>query len=115
MRELERLLFRSRYRDALDRVQRYEERWGGYPKFVDMRAVVILEAVQNVPGIVLNPGVLESAITGARQVLHQMGPVEARYLTLVELLEVAGRSAEIPAVFAEADRRLQDVRVLPGP
>jgi hypothetical protein len=109
MRELERLLFRGRYRDALERVARYQEHWGGYPKFVDMRAVVILEAVQNVPGIVLNPGVLESAITGARQVLQQMGPSEARYLTLIELLEVAGRAEEIPAVFAEADRNLTKI------
>ena len=109
MRELERLLFRGRYRDALERVARYQEHWGGYPKFVDMRAVVILEAVQNVPGIVLNPGVLESAIAGAHQVLQQMGPSEARYLTLIELLEVAGRTEEIPAVFAEAGRRLTKI------
>jgi len=109
MRELERLLFRGRYRDALDRVARYEAHWSGYPKFVDMRAVVILEAVQNVPGIVLNLGLLESAITGARQVLQQMGPSEARYLTLIELLEVAGRTEEIPVVFAEADRKLTKI------
>jgi hypothetical protein len=71
-----------------------------------MRAVVILEAVESVPGIVLDPGILESAITGARQVLQQMGPTEARYLTLVELLGVAGRADEIPGVFAEAAQRL---------
>jgi hypothetical protein len=106
MRELERLLFRGRYREALERVARYQENWGGFAKFTDMRAVVILEAVQNVPGIVLNPGVLESAITGTRQALQQIGPTEARYLTLVELLEVAGRAEEIPAVFADAGRRL---------
>jgi hypothetical protein len=104
--ELERLLFRGRYRDALERVQQYEGRWGGYPSFIDMRAVVVLEAVKNVPGIVLNPGILESAIAGTRQVLKQMGPTEARYLTLVELLEVAGQPEEIPQVFAEANNRL---------
>jgi hypothetical protein len=104
--ELERLLFRNRYRDALERVQRYEERWGTFPRFVDMRSVVILEAMQNVPGLVLSPHVLGSAIAGARQVLDQIGATEARYLTLVELLDVAGRSDEIPAVFAEANQRL---------
>jgi hypothetical protein len=55
---------------------------------------------------VLNPGIVESAIAGARQVLQQMAPTEARYLTLVELLEVAGRPDEIPGVFAEASTRL---------
>ena len=90
-RELERLLFRGRYRDALDRVQRYDERWGQYPAFVDVRSLVILEAAKNVPGLNFKPGVLEFAIAGARQVLQQIGPTEARYLTLVELLEVAGR------------------------
>lgn len=106
MRELERLLFRGRYREALDRLARYQGQWSRYPAFVDMRAVVILETVQNVPGIVLNPGALESAIDGERQVLQHMQPTEARYLTLIELLEVAGRGDEIAAVFAEADRRL---------
>jgi hypothetical protein len=106
LRELERLLFRGRYRDALDRVQRYQERWREYPHFIDMRSVVILEAAQNVPGIVLDPRVLQSAIGGAYQVLHQIGPTEAGYLTLIELLEIAGRAAEIPAVFVEAAKRL---------
>lgn len=105
-RELERLLFRGRYRDALDRVQRYDERWGQYPAFVDVRSLVILEAAKNVPGLNFKPGVLEFAIAGARQVLQQIGPTEARYLTLVELLEVAGQADQIPGVFAEADRRL---------
>jgi hypothetical protein len=108
-RELERLLFRGRYREALERVQRYEGRWGGYPSFVDMRAVVILEAVKNVPGIGLDPGILQSAIAGTRQVLQEMGPAEARYLTLIELLEVAGQSDQIPGVFAEASRRLKRI------
>jgi hypothetical protein len=109
LRELERLLFRGRYRDALERLQRYGERWGGYPSFVDMRSVVILDAAQNASGIVLNPGILESAIAGARQVLRQIGPTEARYLTLIELLEVAGRAGEIPGVFAEAGIQLPKV------
>jgi hypothetical protein len=109
LRELERLLFRGRYRDALDRVQRYQERWHEYPRFTDMRSVVILEAAQNVPGIVLDPRVLQSAIGGAYQVLHQIGPTEAGYLTLIELLEIAGRAAEIPEVFAEAGRRLPQI------
>jgi hypothetical protein len=104
--ELERLLFRGRYDDALSQVRRYEERWGAYPRFVDLRSVVILEAVGNVPGIVLDPGLLDSAITGARQVIQEIGPTEARYLTLVELLEVGGRAAEIPAVFTEANEKL---------
>jgi hypothetical protein len=106
VRELERLLFRGRYRDALDRVQRYQERWHEYPRFTDIRSVVILEAAQNVPGIVLDPQLLQSAIGGAYQVLHQIGPSEAGYLTLIELLEIAGRAAEIPGVFAEAGKRL---------
>jgi hypothetical protein len=109
LRELERLLFRGRYRDALDRVARYQEHWGQYPKFIDMRAVVILEAVQNVPGIALNSGVLTSAIADARQALERMGPSEARYVTLIELLEVAGREEEIPEVFADADKRLSRI------
>ena len=108
-RELERLLFRGRYRDALDRVQRYDERWGQYPAFVDVRSLVILEAAKNVPGLNFKPGVLEFAIAGARQVLQQIGPTEARYLTLVELLEVAGEADQIPGVFAEADRRLPEI------
>jgi hypothetical protein len=108
-RELERLLFRGRYREALERVRRDEERWGAYPSFIDMRSVVILEAVENVPGIVLEPGILESAIGGARKVLHDIGPTEARYLTLVELLQVAGRANEVPGVFAEANKRLVKV------
>lgn len=104
--ELERLLFRGRYREAFDRAQAYQAQWGGYPSFLDMRAVVILEAAKNVPGLVRDPGVLESAIAGTREVLDRVGPTEARYLTLVELLEVAGRPGEVPGVFAEADRRL---------
>ena len=108
-RELERLLFRGRYREALERTGQYEERWGRYPAFVDMRAVVILSVVQNVPELRLPPGILESAITGIRQVLEHMGPTEARYLTLVDLLEAAGRPAEIPGVFAEANARLERV------
>jgi hypothetical protein len=106
--ELERLLFRGRYSDALERVQRYAERWGKYPSFVDIRSVVILEVFQNLPGA-LSPGLVESAVTGERQVLDQVGPTEARYLTLVELLEAAGRAGEIPAVFAEANRRLEHI------
>lgn len=106
LRELERLLFRGRYRDALDRAAGYQEHWGLYPKFIDMRAVVILEAVQNVPGIRLDPGMLASAIADTRQTLQQIGPSEARYVTLIELLEVAGREEDIPAVFADANRRL---------
>jgi len=105
-REIERLLFRGRYRDALERVQLYDERWGQYPAFVDLRSLVILEAVKNVPDMALRPGVLEFAIAGARQVLQEIGPTEARYLTLVELLEVAGQAAQIPAVFTEANSRL---------
>lgn len=108
-RELERLLFRGRYRDALDRVQRYDERWGQYPAFVDVRSLVILEAAKNVPGLSFKAGVLEFAITGARQVLQQIGPTEARYLTLIELLEVAGQADQIPRVFAEADSRLPKI------
>lgn len=111
LRELERLLFRGRYRDALDRAAGYQEHWGLYPKFIDMRAVVILEAVQNVPGIRLDPGMLASAIADTRQTLHQIGPSEARYVTLIELLEVAGREEDIPAVFADANRRLPRISV----
>lgn len=109
VRELERLLFRGRYRDALDRVQRYQERWHEYPRFTDIRSVVILEAAQNLPGTALDPRLLQSAIGGAYQVLHQIGPTEAGYLTLIELLEIAGRSEEIPGVFAEAGKRLPDI------
>ena len=109
LRELERLLFRGRYRDALDRVQRYQERWHEYPRFTDMRSVVILEAAQNVPGIALDPRLVQSAIGGAYQVLHQIGPTEAGYITLIELLEIAGRVAEIPGVFAEAAKRLPHI------
>ena len=105
-RELERLLFRGRYSDALERVQGYEQRWGAYPAFVDMRSVVILDAAQNMPGAVFNSRVLESAIAGTRQVLEQLGPSEARYLTLVELLQVAGQASQIPDVFSEARHRL---------
>jgi hypothetical protein len=105
-RELERLLFRGRYRDALDRLDRYSARWGEYPNFIDMRSEVILEAAQNVPGIEFSDGVLESAITGMRWVLDKLGPTEARYLTLVDLLEVAGRADQIPQVFAEANQQL---------
>jgi hypothetical protein len=108
-RELERLLFRSRYSDALDRVRQYQARWGDYPAFIDMRAVVILESAQNAPDITLDHGMVDSAIAGTRQVLQQIGPSEARYLTLVELLEVAGRAAEVPGVFAEANQRLTKV------
>jgi hypothetical protein len=107
--ELERLLFRGRYREALERVQRYEARWGEYPRFIDMRSVVILEAAENVPGLTLNPAILDSALAGVRQVIKQLGPSEARYLTLVELLEVAGRAGDIPAVFAEANRALTKI------
>jgi hypothetical protein len=107
--ELERLLFRGRYRDALDRVQRYQPQWGQYPRFVDMRSVVILEAAQNAPDIALDPRLVQSAIGGAYQVLHELPPTEAGYLTLIELLEVAGRAAEIPDVFAEAGRRLPNL------
>jgi hypothetical protein len=74
-----------------------------------MRSVVILEAAQNVPGIVLDPRIVQSAIGGAYQVLHQIGPTEAGYLTLIELLEIAGRAEEIPAVFAEAAKRLPQI------
>jgi hypothetical protein len=57
----------------------------------------------------LDPGIVVSAVRGARQVLQQMGPTEARYLTLVGLLEVAGRPDEIPGVFAEANQRLKGI------
>lgn len=103
-RELERLLFRGRYQDALDRLSRWGERWGQYPNFIDMRSEVILEAAQNVPGIQLNREVLESAIAGTRWVLETLGPTEPRYLTLVDLLEVAGQGSQIAGVFAEANR-----------
>lgn len=105
-RELERLLFRGRYQDALARLDRYSERWGQYPNFIDMRSEVILEAAQNVPGIQFSPSVLESAISGMRWVLDKLGPTEARYLTLVDLLEVAGRTDLVPQVFAEANKQL---------
>src|SRR6185437_9072443 len=45
-----------------------------YPRFTAFRSVVILEAAQSVPGIVLDPQLLQSAIGGAYQVLHQIGP-----------------------------------------
>jgi hypothetical protein len=90
-RELERLLFRGRYQDALNRVQRYEERWGQYP---------------NLPEISIDPRVLESAIAGSRWAIGKMGPTEARYLTLVDLLEAGGRADQIPAVFADAASHL---------
>ena len=64
--------------------------------------VVILEAAQNVPGIVLDPGVLQSAIGGAYQVLHQIGPTEAGYLTLDRAAGGRRPGRQIPAVFAEA-------------
>jgi len=108
-RELERLLFRGRYREALERVQRYEGRWGDYPPFIDMRSEVILGAAQNMPGIAQDPALLQSAIGGTRQVLQQIGPTEARYLTLIDLLTVAGRAQEVPGVFAEAGRRLAEI------
>lgn len=107
--ELERLLFRGRYVDALSRAREYEGRWSQYPRFVDIRSEVILEAVQNLPGFVPEPGLLESAIAGVRQVITDIEPTEARYLTLIELLEASGRPAEIPAVFAEAVGRLPRV------
>ncbi|HWG02463.1 MAG TPA: hypothetical protein VG164_11550 [Trebonia sp.] len=105
-RELERLLFRGRYHDALERLQRYGERWGQYPNFIDMRSEVILEAAQQVPGIRFADGVLDSAAAGTRWVIEKLGPTEARYLTLVDLLEAAGHADQIPAVFAEAERQL---------
>jgi hypothetical protein len=105
-RELERLLFRGRYQDALDRLSHWGERWGQYPNFIDMRSEVILEAAQNVPGIRLNREVLESAIAGTRWVLETLGPTEPRYLTLVDLLDVAGQGNQIPGVFAEANKVL---------
>ena len=79
-------------------------RSGVVPAFVDVRSLVILEAAQNAPGIALDPRMVQSAIGGAYQVLHELPPTEAGYLTLIELLEVAGRTAEIPDVFAEAGR-----------
>jgi hypothetical protein len=105
-RELERLLFRGRYRDALSRVESYEPRWGQYPAFIDMRNVVILETAQNDPTTEISTSLIESAITGARQVLTQLGPSEARYVTLIELLEAGHRESEIPAVFADANRAI---------
>ena len=101
-RELERLLFRGRYRDALDRVRRHEDRWGRYPSFVDVRAWVILEAAQNAPELQINPALLASAVEGARSVITQLGPSEARFLTLIDLLELSGRGAEVAAVVSEA-------------
>ncbi|MBO0820084.1 MAG: hypothetical protein J2P26_04460 [Nocardiopsaceae bacterium] len=105
-RELERLLFRGRYHEALDRVRGYEARWGKYPNFVDMRSEVILEAAQNIPDSRLDPRLMESAITGSRWAIDKIGPTEARYLTLVDLLEAAGRGREVPEVFADAARQL---------
>jgi hypothetical protein len=89
-RELERLLFRGRYREALDRMVAYEPRWGTHPAFIDIRAAVILDVVQNAPEHKVATGLLWSAIEGARQALQTMGPSEARYVTLIELLEAAG-------------------------
>ena len=105
-RELERLIFRGRYQDALSRLDRYGERWGMHPNFIEVRAEVILEAAQNVPGIQLSAGVLQSAITGMRWVLDKLGPTEARYLTLVDLLEVAGQTDQLQQVFTDACQQL---------
>jgi hypothetical protein len=110
-RELERLLFRGRYHEALERVRGYEARWGKYPNFVDLRAEVILEAAQNIPGASLDPQLVESAITGARWAIEKIGPTEARYLTLVDLLEAVGRGSQVPEVFADAARQLPKLSV----
>ena len=101
-RELERLLFRGRHREALQRMEMYDAAWGSYPAFIDMRNVVILEAAQSDPSVVISPQLMDSAIAGARQVISQLGPSEVRYVTLLELLEVANRTDQIPAVFDEA-------------
>lgn len=71
-----------------------------------MRSEVILEAAQNVPGIQFSSRVLESAIIGMRWVIDNLGPSEARYLTLVDLLEIAGQPDQIQRVFTEANQRL---------
>lgn len=101
-REIESLLFRGRYSDALERVSAGEDQWGTFPRYRDMRSLVVLEVVQNGDATAVDSSLLDRAIDDARSVLEQLGPDEPRYVTLIELLDAARRSDEADRIFDEA-------------
>ncbi len=107
-REIESLLFRGRYADALDRVASGQGQWGEFPRYRDMRSAVVLEVLQNGDASTLRSGVVDEAIADARTVLQQLGPSEPRYFTLIELLDAAQQTSEADRVFEEAMRELSD-------
>ena len=101
-REIESLLFRGRYADALDRVSSGESEWGSFPRYRDMRSLVVLEVLQNGDARTVDTAMLDRAIGDARSVLDQLGPNEPRYVTLIELLDAANRSVDADKVFDRA-------------
>jgi hypothetical protein len=106
---LETLLATGQYATALTQLRSYNDRWGSEPQFVDMRANVILEsAAQAGVGALVDTNLLKSAIAGERQAIRELGPSEAKYLTLIELLGLAGYGEEMVDVLDEVLRNVPE-------
>jgi hypothetical protein len=100
--QIERLLFRGRYREALDRLEDHEALWGAFARFVELRSVVVLSIVQNDPSAVLGSTTLARAIADAERAVAELGPNESRFTLLIDLLDAAGRTADADETFARA-------------
>lgn len=107
-RRIEMLLFRGRHQEALDAVKVARDRFEQDPRFLDMRAMVVLEFAQSGPHVALPPGLLAQAIADARAVLEALPRTEAHYSTLIELLEFDGRSSEAATVYEHATTELKN-------
>jgi hypothetical protein len=100
-RKIELLLLRGRHADAWAAVTASHDQYSTDPKFLDLRAIVTLDLARNNP-LALPPGMVEVAIGDARSTLTTFGYAESHVTTLIELLDVAGRSAEADTVFGDA-------------
>ena len=110
-RRIEMLLFRGRHEDALRLLSWMHDQFASNPRFSDLNAMVILDVANNAPSIHLSAEVLAAAIEDARRALAEFGPGENQVMTLVELLDVAGRAAEADAAYEQGTREIQNPTV----
>lgn len=104
--QIEKLLFRGRYTEALARLDEHEEQWGSFIRFVELRATVVLSVVQNDPAAVIGSNAVARAVADAERAIAELGPDETRYTMLIDLLDAAGRTADADRAFADALKRL---------
>ncbi len=105
--EIEQLLFRGRHSDALDRLGTSEADWGKLSRFKDLRARVILDVLEQRPDLLHGHSAVQSAIDDARSAIDELGPEEARYLILVDLLEASGKRPEADQAFEEGLQKIE--------